>query len=82
MIDANNLLQIDATVIAGILVLLTVKSFKGEYYEQPTRIRLTPKQAAGYVVLPFSISAISIITGEPYYHFLIQIVSFLQVFFQ
>ena len=63
MIDANNLLQIDGVVIAGILILLTIKSFKGEIKDQRTRIKLTPKQAAGYVILPFAISAISIIIG-------------------
>jgi hypothetical protein len=63
MIDANNLLQIDGVVIAGILILLTIKSFKGEIKGQRTRIKFTPKQAVAYIILPFSISAISIIIG-------------------
>ncbi len=64
MIDANNLLQIDGVVITGILILLTIKSFKGNTKEQLTRIKFTPKQAVAYVILPFSISAISIIIGS------------------
>ena len=69
MIDANSLLQIDGVVIAGILILLTIKSFKGEKKEQRTSIKLTPKQAVAYVILPFAISAISIISGTlmPFY---------------
>ncbi len=63
MIDTNNLLQINGVVIAGILILLTIKSFKGEIKGQRTYIRLTPKQAVAYVIVPFSFSAMSIITG-------------------
>ena len=58
MIDVNNILQVDGTVIAGILILLTIKSFKGDHNEAFTKIKLTPKDAVAYVILPFSISAI------------------------
>ena len=58
MIDANNLLQVDGTVIAGIMILLTIKSFKGDHSEAFTKIKLTPKDAVAYVIFPFSISAI------------------------
>ncbi|MGI0026365.1 MAG: hypothetical protein ACREAD_00795 [Nitrosopumilaceae archaeon] len=58
MIDVNNILQVNGTVIAGILILLTIKSFKGDHNETFTRIKITPKDAVAYVIIPFSISAI------------------------
>ena len=64
MIDANSILQVDGTVIAGILILLTIKSFKKDGSELPTKIKLTPKQACGYVIVPFSISAAFMIFGS------------------
>ena len=48
MIDTNSILQVDGTVIAGVLILLTIRYTRKE--------KLT--REAGFVPVPFAISAI------------------------
>src|SRR5690242_2437450 len=50
MIDPNNILQVDATVIAGVLILLTIKSVMLGTEEL--------KKDASFVAIPFACSAI------------------------
>lgn len=59
MIDDVNLLQIDSTVIAGVLILLTIGHFRNE-----RQYRNRPPQSYRYaalIIVPFAISAMSIL---------------------
>jgi len=59
MLESSQILQVDATVIAGILILLTIKS--KDLKSIPLRflgLSYTPYEAAAYVAVCFSLSAI------------------------
>lgn len=53
-----DILQIDATVIAGVLILLTVTSFVEQRDAQSSKPLFKPRRAVGYVGIPFALSAI------------------------
>jgi len=59
MIDQTVLLQIDATIIAGVLILLTIGHFRNEQYFQ-NRTPLSYRFATA-IILPFGFSAMSIL---------------------
>jgi hypothetical protein len=67
MIDHNVLLQIDATVIAGVLILLTIGHFRNEPQFR-NRTPLSYKYAA-VMILPFATSAIFILIDSIYEEF-------------
>lgn len=61
-IDPNILLQIDATVIAGILILLTVSSFTGEgVISLRIPFDWNPRSIVAVTTIPFSVSALSLV---------------------
>lgn len=70
MIDNSILIQVDATIIAGLLILLGLTSVWGREKPKPVTIKtktkiifITPKQVFGTTV-PFMISAIAIILDD------------------
>lgn len=60
MIESSDILQMDATIIVGILILLTITSYKLSNPEIPKSKKLyfTPVKATAFVIIPFSVSAI------------------------
>lgn len=58
VLNGIDILQIDATVIAGILILLTITSFVEQRDTQSSKPVLKPRKAVGYVGIPFALSAI------------------------
>jgi hypothetical protein len=64
VLDDNTLLQTDATVIAGVLILLTIYSLKPGKSPESRRERFTNTFVAiaiVTVIIPFSVSAILIL---------------------
>ncbi|MDQ6864356.1 MAG: hypothetical protein M3044_11080 [Thermoproteota archaeon] len=64
VLDDNTLLQTDATVIAGVLILLTIYSLKPRKSPESRRERALNFIVAGVlltVIIPFSVSAMMII---------------------
>lgn len=60
MIDASDVLQVDATVVVGILILLTISSFSNVAFKK-WKFKISPRQATTIIVIPFSLSAILIL---------------------
>lgn len=60
MIQPSEILQMDATMIVGIFILLTIKSFKFSDH-QPRFSYFTKEQLVAAIILPFSASAIQIL---------------------
>jgi len=60
VLDEENIIQIDATVIAGILILLTVSSFASETQTKPTFLDALGgiNDATAIIITPFAFSAI------------------------
>lgn len=59
MLEVSDILQIDATVIAGILILLTISSYKVSGSDSKKYFRgFTKEGMTALVVIPFGISAI------------------------
>jgi len=63
MLDDNNLLQVNATVIVGFLVLLTIYSLKYPISIQEKRAQKILRVAIAVVIVPFAVSAILTIVG-------------------
>ena len=62
MLGLDALLQVDATVIAGILILLTLTSYKVSESDSKKFFRgFTKEGMTALVVIPFAISAIQIL---------------------
>src|SRR5438132_14389857 len=62
MIDLNILLQVDATVIAGVLILLTISVFSGKGILQlKIPFDWNPRSMVAMIIVPFAVSAILII---------------------
>ena len=68
MVDLTALLQIDATIIAGALILLTITSFVGTRPHEPIGIIIknkgvafTPHQVASGTIAIFAISAFCVL---------------------
>ena len=57
MIDVKDIVQINATVIAGLLILLTIASFQGGLVVDTTQAMGTPIKAAFITIIPFVISS-------------------------
>jgi hypothetical protein len=60
-ISDKDILQIDATVIAGILILMTVSSFAitpQNHVQNNILPNMSPTSLAGLLIVPFSLSAI------------------------
>ena len=72
MIDSIILLQIDATIIAGAIILLTITSFVGKQDHVPIAIplgrkryaALTPHQVASGAIVAFGGSAFCILLSD------------------
>ena len=72
MIDAVTLLQINATIIAGALILLTITSFVGKKEHEPielpmgktTKVALTPHQVASGCLVAFGGSSFLILIND------------------
>jgi hypothetical protein len=59
MLEVSDILQIDATVIAGILILLTISSYKVSVSNSKKYFRgFTKEGMTALVVVPFGISAL------------------------
>lgn len=58
---ANSILQIDGTTLAGILILLTIRSFVST--KEPTKLRyaIRPSWVVGLVGTPFAFSAMVVL---------------------
>jgi hypothetical protein len=67
LIDANNLLQADATVIAGLLILLTIYSFKiaRGIPEKEKQVRLACIIISS--IIPFASSAVMLLIVDTQY---------------
>ena len=61
MLEISDLLQIDATIIAGILILLTITSIKAEPNPKKSFSRFTREQLTALVIIPFATSAIQLL---------------------
>ncbi len=61
-LENRDILQVNATVIMGLLILLSLSSFveSGE----KNSINRTPQEAASFLIIPFSLSALVIIMGS------------------
>lgn len=59
--EISELLQIDATIIAGILILLTISSLKPEHNPKRSFLYFSKEQLTAVVVIPFGISAIQLL---------------------
>lgn len=79
MLESSDLLQIDATIIAGILILLTISSFiptpTGQINRMNRKIiqkigkktyEFTPYSVTAFIVMPFAVSAILIIIKQSF----------------
>jgi hypothetical protein len=59
--EISELLQINATIITGILILLTISSIKAEPNPKKVFSRFTKEQLTALVVLPFGLSSIQLL---------------------
>lgn len=64
MIDGNTLLQTDATVIAGLLILVTIYSLGYPITRQAKVQRILLGFVISPTIVPFSLSAFFIIYGQ------------------
>ncbi|MGI0007130.1 MAG: hypothetical protein ACREAR_03945 [Nitrosotalea sp.] len=70
MVDAGTLLQVDGTIIAGVLILLTIGHFKNKPWGEEVdfgpdnKPKVTPYSAVFMIVIPFAISAIAILLED------------------
>jgi heme A synthase len=64
LIDANSILQADATVIAGVLILLTIYSLKLPESIEQKRTQQIIAGAIIVTIVPFAISAGAIVSGD------------------
>ena len=72
LIDSVTLLQIDATIVAGAIILLTITSFVGRQGHQPIKIpflrnhpfALTPHQVASGTIIGFGGSAFVLLISD------------------
>ena len=55
MIDSSNILEVDGTVVAGVLILLTIK---------PITSLKEGRKSAIYVAIPFAVSAIFALSDQ------------------
>lgn len=62
ILETRDILQVNATVIMGLLILLSLSSFAESGEENP--VGRTPKEIASFLILPFALSAIVIISGS------------------
>lgn len=64
MLNAGDILQLDGTVIAGVLVLLTLSAIGKRSLGEIPYFRLSVRQAVSFVIIPFSLSALTLIFNE------------------
>lgn len=58
---ANIILQIDGTTLAGVLILLTIRSFVSENDPRRSRFQIQPNWVVGLVGTPFAFSALIVV---------------------
>ncbi len=60
-VDSNILIQVDATIIAGVLILLTIGSVFPFVTNRRISFPLTPATAVGVILFPFGLSIICLL---------------------
>jgi hypothetical protein len=63
-LEGKDILLVNATIITGIFILLTVSNFEGSHQLQSTQYRLTIAQWIGITIIPFAASSLVIVIGS------------------
>lgn len=62
-LEGKDILLVNATIITGIFILLTVSNFEGSHQIQSIQYGVTIAQWIGITIIPFAVSSLIIVLG-------------------